>query len=203
MREVSEEDNDVLHYIGLASAILSCVCLAGSNVMYNYDKKYPRRSTLPFFTMSGWRQVHAVSQFIFMTLALGGTLTELVAGAILGKYDAVHAFIPYVDHFLALPVLALASVSGALVARQKYRQTTRNQPDVPRELDLSMNTFLGWALYYAITDKITQFAPLGKDNLGLVFKFRCITNIGSCAIAFYQRSLMFRLAEKGRSKKRG
>ena len=162
----------------LVSALVAIALLTVSMTFYFNDiKKYePNSRTIPppiqflFRTTSQWRQVHMYSQVVFQGVVYGGTLFELVSFLYQGSdyYQSIlTSVVPILDHYIALPSLAMCSGSGVVLVRNLYLSKRRAVPQNVHTTVILLNVF---GVYWVIADKVTQNAPLLMDKWGDVFQ---------------------------------
>jgi hypothetical protein len=120
------------------------------------------------------------AQSCFLVTVLGGTALEVLYNYA-GMYDVIVPWVPIADHFVALPSLAAATLSGVAMSVKKRRH-------YPIILDRSMQTLNVFGIYWVVADKLTQ-----NSSSSEIAKIRTVVNSGACAIAMYMLYLMKQL----------
>lgn len=185
-----EPDPKLLHSspdtLQLSFAVVSIVLLSSSVMLYYSGARNTTKAdnrAAPLFTTSQWRRVHILSQFVFQGVVYGGTTSEIIAYT-LGRYDVMlRNVVPYLDHMIALPSLALCGLSGTALTHNLYvRNAQRKRPPQIEQTVRLLNLF---GVYWVVADKVTQYAPVSSSSsYNMLFALRLGINMGSCAISF-------------------
>ena len=200
-----------IHALGLGVAVISLTVIGLSSFLFFFweskvakerEKHDPsmvseeRGGGGSMASVRTWRTVHMIAQYIFLSVVLGGSLTEMTAFFLLGEYKKMFALIPYLDHFVALPSLGLICYSGTSIVQKRWH--SRNQP-TPPNIRAAMVWIQLYGAYWLATDKGTQSeimvgtspsSSLADHSIDKVFWIRAVTNTGSCFISWHILSLM-------------
>lgn len=120
----------VLHRIGLVLALFSILTISLANIIYYFavkkettsnNKNTAAASAMKRFLISlstsrlkvaDWKCMHRMGRWVFMVTVVGGSVVELLFLSFFQQYHVIFPYIPLLDHFLALPSLAAATLSG-------------------------------------------------------------------------------------------
>ena len=129
-----------------------------------------------------WLRLHLRSQLVFCVVVIGGSVAEVVAKA-MGKYATfLREYVPVMDNMIAVPSLALSTLSGVALVRRRYGW---DKP-APVAIQRTMGVLAAFGVFWAVADRASQKATNPDD----VFVFRTSINAISCGLVFLLRRLM-------------
>jgi hypothetical protein len=164
------------------------------------------------FTLRTWKLLHGVAQMAFFFSTVGGSLMELLSYTVGGSSHSVRwmipVAIPYLEAFVALPSVALATISGVALATihlwnprslsssstqthhldNYHLQQHKKKPQALFERSLQLLIVFG--VYWLIVDKLWTQGHQNVMTLKHFFFYRTLANIGSCVLALLLWLLM-------------
>lgn len=178
------------------SAVCSIAVISLSNVVFYAVRNRGAGCTVgrlckPFFSIlsyTAWKRLHVVFQLAFCASTLSSGAIEIAFFAA-GKGDSYLPVVPLVDHFVALPTLAIASASGLALTYKRYFQLAKPAHPCVEQIMRLLNAF---GLFWLIVDKSSQFGFSGRNAL---FRTRFLAFVGSAVMSYYMRSIMLSLSK--------
>jgi hypothetical protein len=224
--------------VELTMNLLSVVLIVAANILYvtirnknilqekqQQQQPQPQKSSLSsepiwiqqqfcgIFTFRTWKLLHGMAQVAFFFSTVGGSGMEFLSYTVGGSSHYVRwmipVVIPYLEAFVAMPSVALATISGVALATirlwnqprssssssaqthhldnyHKQQQKKKTQALIERSLQL----LVVFGLYWLIVDKLWTQGHQNVMTLKNFFFYRTLANIGSCILALMLWLLM-------------
>ena len=175
------------------SAIISISIISMSFVEYHSLSDF-LGPILPktFTSLKQLRKIHIASQLVFTLVVWLGTVAEVIIFLFpnsIFNYD-YHRFlevvVPFLDNFVAVPSLAIATSSAVSMTRFSKRQIHPN-------IEKSMKILGFFGLFWVVCDRTTQAATTSTPA---IFLIRLVINSVSCYLVYTLRRLMFEMRSK-------
>lgn len=136
--------------------------------------------------------MHSIGEISFGFAAVGLSIIEC-SMYFIGRLGDYFSIVSHLDNCVALPSLALATLSGLAMTYQQYFKRGKN---VPKEIEYTFRLLNLFGLFWLVVDKFVQCKYRPESGAVPPFWIRLLTSIVSAAIYFEMRGTMRQFARK-------
>ncbi|KAL7467227.1 hypothetical protein ACHAXS_007538 [Conticribra weissflogii] len=181
-------------------AVISIIAISLSNISYATMKKngpdcwlgLQMKPILTKLSYRKWKRVHSIGEIIFGFAAVGLSIVECGMYCI-GRLGGYFSMVSHLDNCVALPSLALATLSGLAMTYQQY---FKKGIIVPQEIEYTFRLLNLFGLFWLVADKFVQYTYRPGNGVVPPFWIRLLTSVVSGVIYFQMRGVMRQFARK-------
>jgi len=150
------------------------------------------RPILTYLSYRKWKFVHSIGEIIFGFAAVGLSIIEC-GMYFIGRLGDYFSIVCHLDNCVALPSLALATLSGLAMTYQQYLKRGKK---VPEEIEYTFRLLNLFGLFWLVVDKFVQYMYRPESGAVPPFWIRSLTSVVSGAIYFEMRGVMRQFARR-------